>query len=187
MDTPQKNLMNQHLQQFAQQLATWTEAIIEHGRTPFRRVDTYPVIDTEQGMIQPPLVFWINRQSMMAGGILLLPKNNLESELKSGRNCASALGLRHFVTWEIDQVRIWQIEKDETVEKQSFPLSSPSHPETFRYLLADILDALKLLSVLGAVPAIDLSPWYFNNLFQITLQQALPPLIGAYRSQLEPI
>ncbi|MDX2481847.1 MAG: hypothetical protein QNK24_16110 [Desulfuromusa sp.] len=175
--------MNQHLQQFAQQLATWTEAIIEHGRTPFRRVETYPHIDTEQGVIQPPLVFWINRQSMMAGGILLLPDNNLEAELERGRNCATALGLRHFVTWETNQARIWQIEKDGIREQQSFPLSSPSHPETFRYLLADLLDALKLLAVLGAIPVTDLSPYYLNNLFQITLQQALPPLIEAYRSQ----
>ena len=178
-----KNLMNQHLQQFAQQLATWTEAIIEHGRTPFRRVDTYPDIDTEQGVIQPPLVFWINRQSMMAGGILFLPEDDLESELERGRSCSSALGLQHFVTWEIDRVRIWQVENDKTVEKQSFLLSGTNHPETFRYLLAEILDALKLLSVLGAIPTTDLSPWYFNNLFQITLQQALPPLIGSYRSQ----
>jgi len=176
-------LRNQHLQQFAQQLATWTKEIIEHGRTPFRRVDSYPRIATVQGFLQPPLVFWINRQSMMAGGILLLPDDNLEAELEHGRNCASALGLQHFVTWETDQVRIWQVDHDQIREYQSFPLSSPSHPETFRYLLADILDSLKLLAVLGAIPVKDLSPHYFNNLFQATLQQALPPLIKAYRRQ----
>ncbi|MDX2495850.1 MAG: hypothetical protein QNK27_12875 [Desulfuromusa sp.] len=177
------DLRNQHLQQFAQQLATWTKEIIEHGRTPFRRVDTYPHIETEQGGLQPPLVFWINRQSMMAGGILLLPDGNLAAELEHGRNCASALGLHHFVTWETDRVRIWQVDNDQIKEHQSFPLSSPSHPETFRYLLADILDSLKLLAVLGAIPVTDLSPHYFNNLFQATLQQALPPLIKAYRRQ----
>ncbi|MCK5914279.1 MAG: hypothetical protein KAG12_10390 [Desulfuromusa sp.] len=175
--------MNQHLQQFAQQLATWTKAIIEHGRTPFRRVDTYPYIDTEQGVMQPPLVFWINRQSMMAGGILLLPENNLEEELERGRHCASALGLSHFVTWETDRVRIWEVKNNRSDERQSFPLSSPKHPETFRYLLTDILETLKLLAVIGAIPATDLSPSYFNNLFQITLQQALPPLVKAYRRQ----
>lgn len=175
--------MNRHLQQFAQQLAAWTEAIIEHGRTPFRRVEMYPYIDTEQGVIQPPLVFWINRQSMMAGGVLFLPDNNLETELESGRNCATALGLRHFVTWEAQQARIWQIEPTGIKEQRSFPLSSPNHPETFRYLLADILEALKLLAILGAIPVTDLSPYYLNNLFQITLQQALPPLLEAYRSQ----
>lgn len=175
--------MNQHLQQFAQQLAIWTEEIIEHGRIPFRRVDTYPEIDTEMGTIKPPLIFWINRQSMMAGGILLLPENNLETELERGQNLASALGLRNFVTWETNQARIWKIEGNEVREQQSFPLSDPDHPETFRFLLVDILDALKLIAVLGAIPATDLSPYYFNNLFHTTLQQALPPLIEVYRSQ----
>lgn len=176
--------MTQHLQQFAQQLATWTQAIIEHGRTPFRRVDTYPHLDTEQGVLQPPLVFWINRQSMMAGGVLLLPDNNLTEELERGRSCASALGLRHFVTWESDRVRIWHVvDKEQIKELRSFPLSSPSQPDIFRYLLAEILDELKLLAVLGAIPVTELSPCYFNNLFQTTLQQALPPLIKAYRGQ----
>jgi hypothetical protein len=175
--------MNQHLQQFSQQLATWTQAIIEYGRSPFRRVDTYPHLDTEQGILQPPLVFWINRQSLMAGGVLLLPDNNLAEELERGRSCASALGLRHFVTWESDRVRIWHIDKDQIKELRSFPLSSPSQPDTFRYLLTEILDELKLLAVLGAIPATELSPYYFNNLFQTTLQQALPPLVKAYREK----
>ncbi len=175
--------MTQHLQQFAQQLATWTQAIIEHGRSPFRRVDTYPQLDTEQGVLQPPLVFWINRQSMMAGGVLLLPENNLEAELERGKSCAAALGLRHFITWEADRVRIWHTDKDQIKELRSFPLSKPSQLDTFRYLLAEILDELKLLAILGAIPVTDLSPHYFNNLFQITLQQSLPPLIKAYRGQ----
>ncbi len=175
--------MNQHLQQFSHQLATWTEDIIEHGRTPFRRVDAYHSIDTELGEIKPPLTFWINRQSMMAGGLLFLPENNLETELEKGRSCASALGLKNFVTWEYDQARIWKIDKETITELQSLPLSNPDHPETFRFLLADILDALKLIAVLGAIPTKDLSPYYFNNLFQITLQQTQPSLIEAYRSQ----
>ncbi len=175
--------MNHHLTQFAKQLALWTEDIIEHGRTPFRRVDTAPHIETELGVITPPLIFWINRQSMMAGGIVFLPDNNLTAELEKGRACASALGLRHFVTWETEQVRIWKIEDDNTTEHQSFPLENPDNLESFRYLLADLLDALKLLAVLGAIPPAELSHWYLSNLLQITLLQASPSLIEAYRSQ----
>ena len=175
--------MEHHLTQFARQLALWTEEIIDYGRTPFRRVDVFPQVETELGAINPPLVFWINRQSMMAGGILLLPDNNLEEELKRGCACASALGLRHFVTWEREQVRIWQVENDGATEHQSFPLDDPDNLESFRYLLADLLNALKLLAVLGAIPAAELSHWYLTNLFQTTLQQALPPLIEAYRGQ----
>ena len=175
--------MSQHLQQFAKQLAIWTEAIIEHGRTPFRRVDTYPSIDTDLGVKSPPLVFWINRQSMMAGGVLLLPEGDLETELKTGYSCATALGLRHFVTWEVNQVRIWQIEDARPVVQQSFPLSKAAQPEIFRQLLTEILDTLKLLAIVGAIPNSELSPHYFNNLFQMTLEQALPPLTESYRSQ----
>ena len=175
--------MNPHLTQFAKQLALWTEEIIEHGRTPFRRVDTAPQIETELGPISPPLVFWINRQSMMTGGIVFLPDNNLADELERGRACASALGLRHFVTWETEQVRIWQVSADTITEHQSFPLDAPDNLESFRDLLADLLNALKLLAVLGAIPPAELSHWYLSNLFRITLQQARPPLVEAYRSQ----
>ena len=175
--------MSQHLQQFAQQLATWTQEIIDHGRTPFRQVDTYPQLDTEQGMLQPPLVLWVNRQSMMTGGVLFLPDNNLEEELERGRSCAAALGLYHFVTWETDRVRIWHVDGDQIKELRSFPLSETGELDTFRYLLTEILEELKLLAVLGVIPVKSLSPCYFNNLFQATLQQALPPLIKAYRGQ----
>ncbi len=171
------------LQQFAQQLAIWTEAIIEHGRTPFRRVDTYPKIDTELGTISPPVVFWINRQSMMAGGVLFLPENNLKDELARGTNCAKALGLNHFITWETDKVRIWQCANSTPSVQQEFILTYPDQPETFRFLLEDLLEALKLFAVIGATPANKLPTCYFNNLFRLTLQQTLPPLISAYRSQ----
>ncbi len=175
--------MNHHLTQFARQLSLWTEEIIEHGRTPFRRVDIAPRIETELGTISPPLIFWINRQSMMTGGLVFLPDNNLAEELERGRACASALGLRHFVTWETEQVRIWQISATGITEQHSFPLDDPDDLESFRDLLVELLDTLKLLAVLGAIPPAELPHWYFVNLFQITLQQALPPLVDAYRSQ----
>jgi len=175
--------MTSELRQFARQLALWTELIIENGRTPFRRVDLYPELYTDRGVLQPPLVFWINRQSMMAGGILLLPKHELGTDLQYGRSCCDALGLKHFVTWESEQVRIWQVDADDIREHQQFDLLQNDHPDAFRQLLADILEALKLLAVIGLVPKDQLSPHYLHNLFQTTLQLALPPLVNSYRSR----
>ena len=175
--------MNQHLRQFARQLATWAEEIIIQGRTPFRRVDTFSTIHTTSGAHEIPLILWINRQSMMPGGFVLLPNDKLENELELGRYCADALGLQHFVTWEKNQVRIWQINTDAVSVAQTFPLKNPEHPETFHFVLEDLLDALKLTAVLGSVPVHELSASYFHNLCQITLQQTLPPMIEAYRSQ----
>lgn len=175
--------MNSPLQQFAEQLALWTELIIENGRTPFRRVDLYAAIHTCQGLLQPPLVFWINRQSMMAGGLLFLPENNLEQELEQGRSCCEALGLKHFVTWESDQVRIWQLAEKKIEQHQCFSLKATDHPDNFRHLLNEVLDALKLLAVIGHVKNEQLTPHYFHNLFQATLDHALPALIDSYRRQ----
>lgn len=175
--------MKQELQKFAQQLALWTELTIENGRTPFRRVDLCPTIYTDQGILHPPLVFWINRQSMMAGGILLLPEQDLEMELKNGCSCCDALGLKHFVTWEIDRVRIWQVCDGAAQQHQQFELVDTDHPDAFRHLLGDVLEELKLLAVIGLIRNDQLSAHYLHNLFQTTLELAQPALTNSYRSQ----
>ncbi len=89
-----------HLQLFATQLATWAEQIIENGRTPFRRVDLFHPLQTSTGTCTPPLIFWINRQSMIAGGLVFLPDNTTDLSFETEAAAATALGLRHFVTWE---------------------------------------------------------------------------------------
>ncbi len=175
--------MNPHLIQFSRQLTLWTQDIIDHGQTPFRRVEHMARIETAAGVVTPALIFWINRQSVMAGGIVFLPDNNLEEVLKQGQLCATSLGLRHFVTWESAHVRIWQVTTSGVAEHQSFSLGDPADPESFRDLLGEILEALKLLAVLGAIPPAELSHWYLCNLFQMTLQQTRPALVEAYRSQ----
>ncbi len=173
--------MSEHIQQFTQQLASWSRTIIEFGRLPFRRVETYPTIATDLGTVQPPLVFWINRQSLMAGGILLIPETGSEPDLELGCACCEALGLKHFVTWEARQVRIWQTDNRQVSTERCLPLQAPEQPDTFRYLLEDVLNALKLLAIIGAVPPQKLAPQYFNNLFQITLEQTAQSLIEDYR------
>ena len=169
------------LKRFAGQLLVWAELVIEHGRTPFRRVDLFPSLHSRQGQIQPPLVFWINRQSMMAGGVILLPDNDLPQQLNLGCAAADALGLQHFVTWESARIRIWNATETPPGEEKQFAVTTGEDPETFRALLLEVMEQLKLLSVLGMVPAKDLSPSYLHNLFQETLDSALDPLITSFR------
>lgn len=169
------------LKLFARQLWVWAELVIDHGRTPFRRVDLFPRLNTRLGQIQPPLVFWINRQSLMAGGVILLPDNDLPKQLDLGCATADALGLQHFVTWESDRIRIWNATETPPREEQQFPVATGEDPETFRALLLEVMEQLKLLSVLGMVPATELSPSYLHNLFQETLDSALDPLITSFR------
>lgn len=177
--------MNPHLRQFAQQLKDWTQQIIEFGRTPFRRVDCFFSVTTDAGPVEIPLLLWINKQSMMAGGILLLPESEkeLDDELRRGRNCATALGLSHFVTWESTRVRLWHTDEDNIIEHQSFQLPGTDHPEYFRLLLGDIVDALKVPAVTGAIVPERLPACYFTNLFRITLDIAQPEITEDFRSQ----
>ncbi|MBN1958757.1 MAG: hypothetical protein JXQ81_11475 [Desulfuromonadales bacterium] len=173
------------LNKFAQQLATWSTEIIEKGRTPFRRVETYPEVTTSIGPVRIPLVLWINRQSMMTGGIILLPRENLEETLEQGRHCALALGLKYFVTWEKNRVRTWKICPQDLFEYQVLTLNNPEHPETFRFILEDLFESLKLTIVMDPIAPADLCASYFVNLYRATLQKALPSTIETYRSQRE--
>ena len=175
--------MTPHLEQFAQQLKRWTQDLIDHGRTPFRRVDCLMDIVTDIGTLTPPLIFWINRQSMMAGGVMLLPEKNLTQELRHGKSCADALGLSHFVTWETEQVRLWNIVGEQIIEQRRFPLPGANHPEFFRDLLKELVEALKVPAVTGALPHNKLSPSYFINLFNIARELAQPALTEAFRRQ----
>lgn len=170
------------LQKFTRQLAAWTEVVIDNGRTPFRKVTVYTPLQTGQGLLNPPLIFWINRQSMMAGGLLLLPERDLEEELARGRSCAEALALRHFVTWETDRIRIWQLEKQQISQYREINIGPVDHPDRFRQLLNELLETIKLLAVLGAVPAAELSVHYLHNLFLTTLELSFPALLDSCRS-----
>ena len=157
--------------------------MIDHGRTPFRRVDCFIDIVTEIGILTPPLIFWINRQSMMAGGVMFLPEKDLAKELQRGKSCADALGLSHFVTWETEQVRLWAVADEQIVEQQRFPLPGTDHPDFFRHLLREIIEALKVPAVTGALPHNKLSPSYFNNLLNTAEELAQSALTEAFRSQ----
>jgi len=169
------------LKRFASQLFSWSELIIEHGRTPFRRVDLFPRLNTRIGSFQPPLVFWINRKSLMAAGVILLPDNDLPQQMAIGCATAEALGLQHFVTWESVQIRIWRVTGTTAHEEKRIPVVASDDPENFRTLLLDVMEQLKLLSVLGMVPPAELSPSYLHNLFQETLDSAIGPLITSFR------
>lgn len=174
--------MNQeHLQRFAEQLAHWAGQALAEGRFPFRRVDLHPPLLTEAGEESPALVFWINRESHMAGGLLLLPPAALEDIAESGRRCAAALGLRHFAVWAPHELSIWEIRADSLLRHREIPLSG-DHPGAFQQALWQLMEALKPLSVLGAVPPEALSASYLANLWRAALRDSQGALEEGFRT-----
>ena len=172
---------------FARQLANWAEQMIDTGRTPFRRVDLYCPLQTAKGRCEPPLILWINRRSLIAGGLIFLPdKKTPNAEYVKEAAAAAALGLRHFVSWEEEQVRIFETGTGSNQLVSTHVLGHQDDPLFFQRLLYDVLEQLKLFSVTGRVDAADLSPFYLINLFLETLLRAEPALVEYCRTAASP-
>lgn len=173
--------MDPQTSDIAQTLCRWAEDVIRNGRSPFRRAESSPCIMTAGGELTPPLVLWVNRDSFMAGAVIFFPtRETAEEELAAGRSCAEALGLRHFVTWGPREVTFWEDQPGKAQPIGSLPLGaapSPSALETFNATM----DRLKLLSVLGAVPPDQLSPYCLVNLCRHARDESLPALAEAFR------
>lgn len=173
----------QTLHLFCKQLIHWAEDILESGRSPFRRAEPFFPLLTAAGEISPPLILWINRDSCMAGGVLLFPDICAEESLADGRACAQALGLRHFVTWAPREIAIWEERGDTAVRCKVLPMPDAGSisPALFCDLFRKLLEELKPLAVSGAVPAADLSPFYLANLCRLARRSATPFLTEAFR------
>lgn len=176
MDTSTRQL-------FAQQLGHWAQAAISNGRSPFRKVETCANILTSHGSVQPPLMFWVNRDSCMAGGLIFFPDTDLQPDLIAGERSARALGLRHFVTWGAQEVWFWEISEGGLKQLRCLPLpaAAAQSPAVQHDLLLRILDELKLLAVLGTVPPEQLDPDYLANLCYGALEAAHPSLCETLR------
>jgi hypothetical protein len=166
------------LQRFSRQLAQWAETAIAGGRLPFRRAEALPSLLTEGGEQHPALVLWINRDSWMAGGVVLLPDGDESAAAEAGRQSALALGLRHFVTWSTRRITFWEECEGNPVPRRHLPAGSErtGSTEGFQRLLLALLEELKLSCVTGAVPPADLSPHYLANLCRATLDGIRPLL-----------
>ncbi len=165
------------LQQFRQQLASWIEPRLVQ-RLPFQRLELCPETVTDQGCLIPDLVLWINRDSQLAGSIILLPKAVDDQVLAEGVSLAKALGLGHFTTWAAREVSIWQFTSDEPRVHYSFPLPPANRivPQDFQHTLDDLLERLKVITVTSAPPASEYSVHYFVNLCLRNLHELTPGL-----------
>jgi hypothetical protein len=166
------------LQKFRRQLATWVEARLESQRLPFQRLEICPGILTIRGRLVPDLVLWINRDSQLAGSIILLPITIDEQVLVEGAALAEALGLGHFTIWAAREVSIWKPSPKGPTKLESYPLPAANHitPEDFQNTLDDLLDQLKIVAITSAPDIRAYSAYYFANLCLRNLQELTPGL-----------
>lgn len=170
------------LRLFSRQLAHWAHRIIAEGRSPFRQVAVDQALLTPSGEIRPPLIFWINRESFMAGGVILFPESQPEATAETGKNCASALGLRHFVTWEAREIVFREFREDALSTHKTLRLEA-ADPAAFQRMLRQVMDELKVLSITGTLPPEEFSACYLVNLWRSTLSATVDTLAAEYRAE----
>jgi hypothetical protein len=166
------------LQQFRQQLAAWIKTRIESQRLPFQRLELCPETLTDRGCFAPDLVLWINRDSQLAGSMILLPDSVDDRVLADGVSLSKALGLGHFTTWAAREVTIWLVVSDRPSLLHAFPLPAANRitPDDFQRTLDNLLGRLKVITVTSAPPVTEYSIHYFANLCLRNLQELTPGL-----------
>ena len=166
------------LQQFRQQLASWIEVRLESQRLPFQRLELCPRTLTDQGRLVPDLVLWINRDSQLAGSMILLPDVVNTQVLSEGVSLANALGLGHFTTWAAREASIWNVSSGKATLLDDFDLPPANRitPDDFQQTLDDLLERLKVVTVTSAPPTVNYSAHYFANLCLRNLQELAPGL-----------
>jgi AraC-like DNA-binding protein len=170
---------------FATQITAWAQTFIDDGRYPFRRTEVYSPPLLSAPTAPPTMVLWINRDSFMAGGILIFTDTSSALDDAVGPEIAAALGLSHFTVWGRKHITFWQCANGKAVVHKDLPVTLPATPAPgdFHALLLRVLQELKLLCVTATLPSSALSPRYFANIFHTTMAAALPALRREYRLQ----
>jgi len=174
--------MSSSLDNFLSQLADWTGQIIETGRTPFRKVEISPPLLHPPCPDLPHQVLWINRDSHMAGGLILLPDGNPDHAVLSGTRLAEALGLKNCACWDRRQIEIWELENGSAARQECIQLSGVRSAAQFRQHLHALLERLKILAVANAPKNEDLTALYLANLLQLALLEVAPGLDESLRA-----
>jgi len=170
-------MISDFLPLFRRHLFTWFEARLADGRSPFRRVEERPPILCQDGT-PPDLVLWINRDSLMAGAVILIPEKSDPASLQQCATTAAALGLRQFVTWEALAVNLWQVTNHGVSLFKSWQLP-PSEKLTatdFAIVGDRLLQELKMSAIAGSCLPAELPAEHFANLCLLNLQLMQPAL-----------
>lgn len=166
---------------FRRHLFTWFEARLADGRSPFRRVEEQPPLLGNGG--PPDLVLWINRDSLMAGAVIMIPEKTDPATLQRCAVTAATLGLRQFVTWEALAVNLWQVNGSEVLLCKSWQLPSAEKLTATDFAIAGdrLLQELKTSAITGSCPPPELPAEHFATLCLLSLDLMQPAIDEAAR------
>ncbi len=176
------------LAQFRRRLHDWLQLRLAGGQLPFRRVEEAPQWLRSGAGTAPDLVLWINRDSLLAGAMLLIPARVEPAVLEEGVGLAGSVGLCQFTTWGPHSVDIWEVVDGQPRQVRSWeiPAAGRAGTEAFTAVFEQLLQAMKNLAVPAMLPAEQLPPHYFVNLCRLVLRDIEPALLEAARVAARP-
>ena len=170
------------LPQLRRQLFDWLQIRLANGRLPFRRVEETPPVLTGTALATPDLVLWINRDSLLAGAVIFILADGKTSVPEEASVVAASLGLRQFVTWGTDAVKLWDTAASTSLPRKSWHLPAPgTSSSNFAAVFEQLLAELKSMAVSAILPAEQLPAGYFANLCRQILRDSEPSLQEAAR------
>ncbi len=165
------------LQQFARQLHAWSIEELLKKPGPFRTAELFPALLGNAETITAPVVFWVNRESHLAGGVILLPKKDPIGVLDSGREICAALGLDCYYTWAVGEVSAWRVDHDPGRQwSEPLPSATMQDESSFREVLTLLLENMQNHFFKNQRQLPILSAPYLTNLLHNCIESSLPTI-----------
>ena len=81
------------LRHFSEQIQSWCVERIRQQPGPFRQIELSEQFISKTELNSPLVTLWVNRESFIAGAVILVPPKNEEESFPAGREVAGILGL----------------------------------------------------------------------------------------------
>ncbi len=145
--TSQVTTKSATLRHFSRQLHAWCCELLQDRNSPFRQAELHTPFPGDIDLASPPIVFWVNRESFLAGGVLILPYDREEAIFDTSARVADYFGLPCYFTWGRHAITCWSAEfaPPEKLWEYELPIEEISSPATFRrslLLLTERMEAI---------------------------------------------
>jgi len=166
------------LQQFAQHLHRLIQQHVAAKPGPFRLIELAPTLLKTETDQAPALVFWANRESFFAGGLLYLPRTVSDTSLAQGKQLTRALGLNSFHTWDAAEIAAWSVDPDKAhpLWTSAVPAADLNSPESLRIVIGQLLADIQQRFFNEQLNLPRLSEAYLANLLQLAFDELLAEL-----------
>jgi len=169
-------MQSEILRHFSKQLHAWCHDRITQKPSPFCQVELHPdLLGTDDRQAQS-VVLWVNRESCLAGALVLLPPNHEEEIFPEATATATALGLDMFYTWGRYEISAWSSEYDppEKIWEYDISLEERSSAAFFQKALNRLIDQIEknFFEQQSQEPLVN--HLYLANLLHLTYLDLLP-------------